>query len=98
VTEVFNNIDWKLLREQKSTLVLMSEDEWSKEKQDALIGIINLLDSFQDTAVSEGYAKVEEVFDLKGCPSCSSHNICPSYCAHGYMQCNDCGKEWLVGE
>jgi hypothetical protein len=98
MTGVFNNIDWKLLREQKSTLVMMSEDEHPGIKQDALIGIINLIDSFQDTAVSEGYAKTEEVFDLEGCPSCSSHNIEPSWGAHGYMQCNDCGKEWLVGE
>jgi hypothetical protein len=67
MTTIFNNIDWKLLREQKSTLIQMSEDEHPGIKQEALIGIINLLDSFQDTAVSEGYAKVEEVFDLDGC-------------------------------
>lgn len=29
------------------------------------------------------------------CPQCKSRDIEPSWGAEGYMQCNNCGKEWL---
>lgn len=60
---IFKHIDWKLLRDQKETLVSMTiGDSISKNQEDAIIGILNLLDEFQDVAVEEGYATEEEVF------------------------------------
>ena len=100
MTEVFNNIDWKMLREQKQTLVILSEIETiSQTERDALVGVINLLDSFQDIAVMEEYETDKEVFGtLPYCPQCGSEDIEPSWCAHGYMQCETCGCEWLDEE
>ena len=31
----------------------------------------------------------------KSCPQCGSRDIEPSRGAEGYMQCNNCGNEWL---
>ena len=33
--------------------------------------------------------------DPNQCPQCGSEDIEPSWCAHGYMQCETCGCEWL---
>lgn len=63
MTTVFNQVGWKLLREQKQILLELIDDEIMKEyEREALIGILNLLDEFQDTAVDEGYATEQEVF------------------------------------
>lgn len=63
MTTVFDSVDWKLLRDQKEILSNLSEDVLlSSEQCDAILGILNLLDEFQDTAVAEEYATEEEVF------------------------------------
>jgi hypothetical protein len=60
---IFKHIDWELLREQKELLDNLRDTTPMSVKQiDAIDGILNLLDEFQDIAVSEGYATEEEVF------------------------------------
>jgi hypothetical protein len=61
MTTIFDNIGWELLREQKETLYRMRGTAMPYGK-DAIDGILNLLDEFQDVAVAEGYATEEEVF------------------------------------
>jgi len=52
-----NNIDWKLLREQKEWLLSISDvDERN------LDGVLNLIDHIQDQAVEQGVASEEIVF------------------------------------
>jgi hypothetical protein len=63
MTTVFNNVGWKLLREQKQILFELINDSKTRfEEREALCGIVNLLDDFQDTAVDEGYVTEKEVF------------------------------------
>ena len=59
---IFKHIDWELLREQKEILSNLSEVSNYQKEIDAIEGILNLLDEFQDVAVEEGYATEEEVF------------------------------------
>ena len=56
------NINWALLREQKAALVRMA---MTGQDNQALDGIINLLDTLQDEAVSSGLADEEIVFGEK---------------------------------
>ena len=53
------NINWALLREQKSALVRMA---MTGQDNQALDGIVNLLDNLQDEAVSSGLADEVTVF------------------------------------
>jgi hypothetical protein len=64
MTEIlFENVDWKLLRDQKQVLVeLVDNIKMRFVEKETLCGILNLLDEFQDVAVSEGWATEEEVF------------------------------------
>ena len=55
--------DWKLLFQQKKVLLYIAS--WgglSQEQVDALDGIINFIDSIQDSAVDENGFTEEEVF------------------------------------
>lgn len=47
------NVDWKLLREQKRTLVKMYSQGKNEIKKDTLIGIVCFLDSIQDQAAEK---------------------------------------------
>jgi hypothetical protein len=97
---ILNGIGWELLRGQKLSLYKLSEDDRiTGPEREVLIGVINLLDSIQDTAVDTGYKTTIEVFgEDYVCPQCGSNDIEPSWCAHGYMQCETCGCEWLDEE
>ena len=53
------NINWALLREQKAALVRMA---MTGQDNQALDGIINLLDALQDEAVRSGLTDAENVF------------------------------------
>ena len=53
----FEGIDWKLLRKQKADLLSRIDDS------DPLMGIVHLIDNFQDYAVDElAFYSEEEVF------------------------------------
>lgn len=55
------NIDWKLLREQKSTLLIVIDRIDSAYRQD-LISILNLLDAVQDAAAADPAIGADVVF------------------------------------
>jgi hypothetical protein len=60
------NIDWELLREQKHQLIALAFSDTATIKEtEALEGVINLLDTIQDEAVSSGLADEETVFGKK---------------------------------
>jgi hypothetical protein len=66
VPEFIKKIDWKLLREQKNSLLHIIDTDWNKLEilPDSLQGIVNLIDSIQDYAVDTALiADEEEVFD-----------------------------------
>jgi len=44
------DVDWELLREQKIQLILTIQDSEIEETKDALMGILNLIDTIQDSA------------------------------------------------
>jgi hypothetical protein len=57
------NIDWKLLREQKTTLIYLGvKNTLTDHEKLAVNGIIHLIDGLQDEAVNSGTATEEEVF------------------------------------
>ena len=67
------NIDWKLLKKQKSDLLdvlayyddsLQLNDETSIQQKDSLEGILHLIDGIQDYAVDSGQFESNEVFNL----------------------------------
>ena len=55
------NTDWKLLREQKRALVACAMHGTPIPMQH-LDGLTHFIDAFQDDAVDQGNATVEEVF------------------------------------
>jgi len=63
--EFIQRIDWKLLREQKATLLGIQKfaNVYTKEVN-ALEGIINLIDNIQDFACDEMGLSDKEVFNL----------------------------------
>lgn len=49
---MFENMDWELLRQQKETLLLMTNNQFMVQSEyEAVEGIINLIDAVQDHAV-----------------------------------------------
>jgi ribosomal protein L37AE/L43A len=40
------------------------------------------------------FQKKRIIYTIK-CPYCKSKNVEPSWAHEGYMQCNNCGEEWL---
>ena len=71
------NIDWELLKSQKDDLIRLinkTEKELKvrstgyilvdHEDLDSLNGILNLIDSIQDSAVASGNASESEVFNV----------------------------------
>ena len=59
------SVDYSLLQQQKAILVdIASIPYLSQEKTDALDGIINFLDSFQDAIVESHIKNEDEVFAL----------------------------------
>lgn len=59
------SVDYSLLQQQKAILVdIASIPYLSQEKTDALDGIINFLDSFQDAIVESHIKTEDEVFAL----------------------------------
>ena len=62
-SEVLASVDWKLLREQKKTLVQLTDNPRIMGKQlDHLDGIIGLIDSLQDEVVVWAYYSSREIF------------------------------------
>ena len=57
-----SNIDWPLLRQQKLALVSASLPAHSADSDDALDGIIHLIDHIQDSMVESGVMTETEVF------------------------------------
>lgn len=54
MNKIFDNISWELLREQKQTLLEMEDRHGlSKREKETILGMVNLLDALQDTAVDE---------------------------------------------
>lgn len=68
VKDVLAGIDWPRLREQKLVLIRMANDEdIPLEDQDALAGVVHLIDALQDAVVDEGLETEAEVFgELEG--------------------------------
>lgn len=60
IEQVVRSIDWTLLREQKEWLMNVLQPNSSD--QDMVDGILQLFDSIQDVAVSDGLASAVEVF------------------------------------
>lgn len=61
-------IDWSMLKAQKNVIILLAaraHAEGSKEDEDALEGILSLLDELGDQAVDTHGLDVHEVFDLR---------------------------------
>lgn len=73
--KAIDGIDWKLLREQKITLLNVIGEithTGQPERVEHLDGIINLIDSIQDEAVETGKVSEAEVFG-PDCPVCGSY-------------------------
>ena len=69
--QLIDRIDWRMLKEQKRTLISVIEDKrdtYTIEARDQLgdlEGILELIESIQDCAVDEMGVPEEEVFDLE---------------------------------
>lgn len=69
--QLIDRIDWRMLKEQKRTLISIIEDKRDTFTLEAidqlgdLEGILELIESIQDCAVDEMGVPEEEVFDLK---------------------------------
>lgn len=59
------DIDFPLLREQKSTLLEMQGELPSPKRFEVLEGILNLIDTIQDQAVDNYGVSEKEVFSRK---------------------------------
>ena len=60
VDSVVEDIDWKLLREQKAYCV--NEAENDSENGHIYEGLVHLLDELQDAAIDDGIVTATEVF------------------------------------
>ena len=59
-----HNTDFKLLQQQKAVLIdILNGSSLSADKDIAIEGIINFLDSFQDAVVDDQLKTETEVFD-----------------------------------
>ena len=59
------NTDYPLLQQQKAILVeLVTNSSFSQEKDEALDGIINFIDAYQDAIVESHIKMEEEVFPI----------------------------------
>ena len=57
------NVDFKLLREQKQTLLeVMNVGLFKKEPVEHIAGVINMIDDMQDYAVDEAGFEHEDIF------------------------------------
>jgi hypothetical protein len=81
--EVFNNIDWQELREQKEWLAAIQLPQ--------AIGLVGLLDHFQDCAVAAGIPE-QEVF---GPPTPDAHKLPDGWFAE-FNRLSWC-EGWLLG-
>jgi len=61
--KIIKNIDWKLLREQKITLIALVP-VLAEKYADHLQGVLGLIDSIQDYAVDELGLNEDDVFNL----------------------------------
>ena len=78
-TDSLNRIDWKLLREQKQSLLDViyqvepensdNPDPQQKQWVEHLIGIMHLLDDLQDAAVNSKLVSEDKVFGELGAPA-----------------------------
>ena len=60
-------IDWELLRDQKKMIITMDTyHELTQAEEDAITGIIHLIDAIQDYAVDSMGKRNREVFNLPG--------------------------------
>jgi hypothetical protein len=63
--EFMKNIDWELLKKQKMSLLEIQEMTcFTKEDQENMTGIVNLLDALQDYAVDVVGLSEKQVFNL----------------------------------
>jgi hypothetical protein len=63
------NLDWKLLREQKSLLLVLAQGgKTTVEETELLQGVVNLMDCLQDYALDNGEATELEVFGTEQNP------------------------------
>ena len=63
--EFATSVDYNLLQQQKTILVDIATIPYlSQEKTDALDGIINLIDAFQDAIVESHIKTEDEVFTI----------------------------------
>lgn len=62
--EFIGKIDLPMLKDQKRALYSIRSEVLSEEQEDALTGIINLIDAIQDYAVDVMGVPKNEVFNL----------------------------------
>ena len=55
---LLDHIDWKLLAEQKLALLEVTSDHSLCRDYQSLLGVVHLLDAFQDAAETIGYPVV----------------------------------------
>jgi hypothetical protein len=63
---MLDNIDWKLLREQKEVLLEVLDETAIQRHEDALCGILHLIDSIQDDAVRGGVCSPVDPVEVFG--------------------------------
>lgn len=62
-------LDWKLLREQKTTLLVLAHGgKTTLQEAEHLDGVVNLIDRIQDDALDSGEATELEVFGTEKNP------------------------------
>lgn len=60
--EIFDGIDWKLLRQQKKTLEKVCAETAKGKRYNHLRGIGQLIDMLQETAVEYEFVPIEKVY------------------------------------
>jgi hypothetical protein len=92
--EVIRGIDWDLLHEQKHEVLHVVEDqEKIFGKTGELMGLVNLIDEFQDVAMKLKLWK----FPFDGdCPECGGRNYSEMEFSHGSYECYDCGNIFSI--
>ena len=66
IMNFISETDFKLLKKQKLHLldIIDLKDQVGEDQVDAIHGIVNMIDAFQDAVVADGIKTEKEVFNL----------------------------------